>query len=101
MSCQAPGKGMKWNLLWALSLAWLLYAAFFASPGIFTIDETIYGSMIERFAQSGSFVISNGYEDHKSPSLLLLVLVPGPHGLVPQYPAGYAILAPRSSWWVD
>jgi 4-amino-4-deoxy-L-arabinose transferase-like glycosyltransferase len=84
---------LKRSVLCALALGWLLYATVFASTGIFTIDEMIYGSMIERFARHGDVVIPNGYADHGSSSLRLKVLVPGPHGLVPQYPTGYAILA--------
>lgn len=76
-----------------LGAAWLLYAAFFAPAGLFTDDEIIYSAMIDRFATAGSFVIPNGYEDFPTQSLRLTFLVPGPHGLVPQYPVGYAILA--------
>ncbi|HSM69524.1 MAG TPA: glycosyltransferase family 39 protein, partial [Xanthomonadales bacterium] len=76
-----------------MAAMWLVYGAFFAPAGLFTDDEIIHSAMIDRFATSGSFVIPNGYEDFPTESLRLTFLVPGPHGLVPQYPEGYAILA--------
>jgi len=84
---------IKWLALGTLATGWLVCAAFFASTGAFSIDETIYSAMIERFATAGELTIPNGYEDHPSESLLVRFLVPGPHGLVPQYPSGYAVLA--------
>jgi 4-amino-4-deoxy-L-arabinose transferase-like glycosyltransferase len=76
-----------------LAAAWLLYAAFFAPAGLFTDDEIIYVAMIDRFATSGSFVIENGYDIVPAESLRLVTLQVGLHGLVPQYPAGFAIVA--------
>jgi 4-amino-4-deoxy-L-arabinose transferase-like glycosyltransferase len=77
----------------ALGAAWLVYAAFFAPEGLFTDDEIIYVAMIDRFATTGSFVIENGYDIVPAESLRLVTLQAGPHGLVPQYPAGFAIVA--------
>jgi len=76
-----------------IGLAWLFYGAFFAPTGLFTDDEVIYVAMIDRFATAGSFVIENGYEVNQAESLRLVTMRAGPHGLVPQYPAGYAVLA--------
>jgi 4-amino-4-deoxy-L-arabinose transferase-like glycosyltransferase len=76
-----------------LAAAWLIYAAFFASNGIYNLDEAIYVAMIDRFATAGSFVIGNGYDIVPAESLRVVILREGPHGLVPQYPAGFAILA--------
>jgi len=83
----------KWLALGTLAAAWLICAVFLASTGAFSIDETIYSIMIERFATAGALTIPNGYAEYPSEALLVKFLVPGPHGLVPQYPSGYAILA--------
>lgn len=96
---EARGSGVptimkfKWLALAGLAAIWLAAAAGFASTGPFLLDELIYSTMIERFATSGALTIVNGYANHPSNSLLLKFLVAGPIGTVPQYPAGYAILA--------
>jgi hypothetical protein len=83
----------KFVMLTAISIIWLGFAALYASTGYYSLDELIYGAMIERFATNGVLTIPNGYEGHPSSALLLRFLIPGPDGLVPQYPAGYAVLA--------
>lgn len=70
----------------------LLGGAFWASPGLFNIDETVYLAAAEAMARRGSLVVENGYETFGAEALKLWFLVEGPRGLVPQYPAGSAIL---------
>lgn len=77
--------------LGALIIAFTL-ALFALSPGFFTIDEFIYFAGADAFANSHSFVVSNGPRDWHSEQLQLQLLVPGPSGLTPQYPPGTAIL---------
>lgn len=81
------------SLLLVICLVWLIYAAIAAPAGLYTDDEIIYAAMIDRFATSGSFIIENGYDVVPAESLRLVLMKAGPHGLTPQYPAGYAILA--------
>lgn len=81
------------SLLLVICLVWLIYAAIAAPAGLYTDDEIIYAAMIDRFATSGSFIIENGYDIVPAESLRLVLMKAGPHGLAPQYPAGYAILA--------
>ncbi len=76
-----------------MAATWLIYGAFFAPAGLFTDDEIIYAAMIDRFATAGSFIIQNGYDINHAESLRLVTLRAGPHGLVPQYPSGFGIIA--------
>jgi hypothetical protein len=76
-----------------VALTWLCYGAFFAPAGLFTDDEIIYVAMIDRFATAGSFVIENGYDFNQAESLRLVTMRAGPHGLVSQYPSGFAVIA--------
>jgi len=80
-------------LLSLLAAGWLLVGLFLAPEGLVTDDEIIYVGMIHRFATAGSFVIENGFDVVPAESLRLTFLRPGPHGLVPQYPGGFAVLA--------
>jgi hypothetical protein len=80
------------NEIWAFS-AIILIGAFFVSPGFFTIDETIYYLGARSIAEHGTLGIDNGYAQFHSESLKLTLLVEGPQGLTPQYPAGSAVLA--------
>ena len=54
-----------------LGFSWLVYAAFFASTGYFTSDEVFYAATIERFVNTGSFFIENGYDLVQAESLKL------------------------------
>ena len=82
----------RWVLL-ALSGLILLHACLWASTGLFSIDEAIYFLMAEHMVRQGSLTIWNGYEEIASPLLRMRFLPPGPNGLAPQYPSGYAFLA--------
>jgi len=78
--------------LWGLS-AIILLGAFIVSPGFFAIDEAIYYLGARAVAEWGSLGIdNNGYHQFHSESLRLRLLVDGPQGLTPQYPAGSALL---------
>lgn len=63
-----------------------------ASKGLFSLDEVIYLMGVEAFRQTGGFVVSNGYDSLQLEPLRLWFLVPGPFGLVTQYPVGSAIV---------
>ncbi|MEM7178736.1 MAG: glycosyltransferase family 39 protein [Pseudomonadota bacterium] len=78
------------KVLWGLSLL-LLVGAFFASTGLYNIDEAIYLAAMEAMSQRGSLTIENGYEQFQSDGLRLWFLVWGPNGLTPQYPPGTAL----------
>lgn len=66
-------------------------AAFFVSPGSFTVDEFIYFTGADAFA-NGSLTVRNGPEWMNSPQQRLWLLVEGPNGLTPQYPVGSAVV---------
>lgn len=70
----------------------MLALAFIVSAGLFNIDEFIYLSGARAFLERGSFAVSNAFGDSASADLRLWLLVDGPNGLTPQYPAGPAIL---------
>lgn len=78
--------------LWGLS-AILLIGAFLVSPGLFFIDEAIYYLGARAIAEGATLSINNGFDQFHSESLKLQLLIDGPQGLTPQYPAGTAILA--------
>lgn len=80
------------NEIWVLALI-ILIGAFFVSPGFFTIDETIYYLGARSVAEHGALGFDNGYAQFHSESLKLTLLIEGPQGLTPQYPAGSAVLA--------
>jgi hypothetical protein len=80
------------RLLWGLS-ALILIAAFVVSPGFFSLDEAIYYLGARALADHGSLGLDNGYHLFHSESLRLRLLIDGPQGLTPQYPAGSALLA--------
>lgn len=78
--------------LWAYS-AIILIAAFTASTGFFLVDEAIYHLGARAISEHGALSFDNGFDQFHSESLKLLLLVDGPQGLTPQYPAGSAFLA--------
>lgn len=75
-----------------------LFAAGFAvlvaltPPGFFSIDEVIYHAAAVAVARDGALTIENGYGLFGSQDLRVAFLIDGPGGLVPQYPAGTALL---------
>jgi 4-amino-4-deoxy-L-arabinose transferase-like glycosyltransferase len=77
----------------ALALVWLWLAVMVFPAGLFSIDEFFYVVGAGELLQSGSLIVENGYDRHPSADLSLRFLIPGPHGLTPQYPHGYMILA--------
>ncbi|HEX5776519.1 MAG TPA: glycosyltransferase family 39 protein [Caulobacteraceae bacterium] len=70
----------------------LLACAFLVSPGLFNIDEVVVLAGAQAFLSTGGFAVENGLSEFSSPHLNLWILVPGPHGLAPQYPVGPAVL---------
>lgn len=78
------------KVIWGFALL-LFVGAFFASTGLYNIDEAIYLAAMESMSGRGSLIIENGYEQFQSDGLRLWFLVWGPNGLAPQYPPGTAI----------
>jgi len=78
-------------ILAAISLV-LLVCAFLVSPGLFNIDEFIVLAGAKALLANGALTVQNGWPEFSSPDLSLWLLVQGPHGLTPQYPAGTAVL---------
>ena len=83
----------------ALALLLACWAIFAAVPAPITIDDVSYQLMARDWSAGRGLTIWNGYEEHPSPELQLIV--PGnasqiaAHGgrLVSQYPQPYAVLA--------
>ena len=80
------------RLLWGLS-ALILMVAFIASTGFFSIDEAMYYLGARAIADHGSLGLDNGYHLFHSESLRLRMLIDGPQGLTPHYPAGTPLVA--------
>ena len=79
-------------LLYGLSVV-LLVMPFFASTGFFIIDEVIYVLSVQAFHAGQGFFIDNGSQTYATEDIAMLgLLVPSAGGLVPQYPAGLAIV---------
>jgi len=85
--------------LWLLS-ALILIAALCAPTGFSLIDEAVYYLGARSLSESGSLGFNVfGTEQFHSASLKLRLIVLGPQGFTPQYPAGTALLAaPLLPW---
>jgi hypothetical protein len=78
--------------LWLLS-ALILIAALLVSPGFFLVDEAVYHLGARALSDWGSLGIdTRDIEQFQSGKLTFRLLIDGPHGLTPQYPAGSAVL---------
>ena len=77
----------------AVGIGWIALAAFWAVPGVFSVDGLTYQAMIDAFARNGSLFVENGYDYHPSPALTLEMMVVSGDRLAPQYPGGWGILA--------
>jgi len=84
---------LKWVAFATLAIGWLIFAAVFASVGLFTLDESIYLLLLHASAYGGHLTIWNGYEEIPSAALRLGHLAAGPHGLTPEPPSGWGFLA--------
>lgn len=72
----------------------VLAGALLASAGFFSVDEAIYHLGGRAIAEGHALGIgNNGYGQFHSDALKLVLLVDGPQGLTPQYPAGASLLA--------
>jgi len=78
--------------------ALIVAAGFLVSAGLFGLDELVYYAGSKTLLANGSFVIENGLPQFQSDDLRLGLFVEGPHGLVPQYPAGHAVLGATFLW---
>lgn len=76
-----------------VGVVWVAVAAFWAVPGVLTIDGFVYQAMIDAFARNGSLFIGNGYEEYGSEALALPLSPIVDGRLAPQYPGGWGILA--------
>ncbi len=78
--------------VWIVSVGFLvIVGAFFVTAGAFTIDEVIYLLGARAVAETGTFVVENGWDRYRSNDLLLWFMREGASGPVPQYPPGTAI----------
>lgn len=78
----------------ALGLLLLVFAiaTFQMSSGLFTIDEFILYAGADAMWRSGGFAIDNAIAGVVSNQLKPMLMVAGPHGIVPQYPPGMSVL---------
>ncbi|KIT16715.1 hypothetical protein [Jannaschia aquimarina] len=76
--------------LLVLSVA-ILAISVLASPGFFNVDEVVYFIGADALWRLGSLTVENGVAGVTSPDLRIMLLIDGPAGLAPQYPAGTAI----------
>jgi hypothetical protein len=52
----------------AAVILWIAMAAFWAVPGVFSVDGLTYQAMIDAFARNGSLFVENGYDYNPSPA---------------------------------
>lgn len=76
-----------------LGLAWVMIAAVWAVPGVFSLDGFVYHAMIDAFARNGSLFVENGLDSYDSSALRLSLMRDAGDRLAPQYPGGWGILA--------
>ena len=74
------------QLLLALGVCHLLFSLFINTPGYLTYDSGTYHWMVKTFASTGSFFVSNGYEEFPSRALATGQLRIHSGKLVAQYP---------------
>jgi len=80
------------TLFLGLALLHLAFSFFVNPPGYLTYDSGTYHLMAKTFAETGSFVVRNGYEELPSPELVVAQLrVSGDH-LASQYPEFLTVL---------
>ena len=81
-----------WLIVAAAIVLHLAFSLFVNRPGYMTWDSGTYHIMVKTFADTGSFVIDNGYSELASPALLVGHLR-APRGFpVGQYPETYTLL---------
>jgi hypothetical protein len=71
----------------------LAATALFAVPGYLTWDAGTYHLMVRTFFRTGTFFISNGYEQLQSPLLAIGHTMVKEGGIVSQYPEYYTLLS--------
>lgn len=76
-----------------VGLAWIALAAFWAAPGVFTVDGFTYLAMIDAFARDGSLFVENGMAAYDAEALSLYLMQDAGGRIAPQYPGGWGILA--------
>lgn len=86
---------LNWKITTVLSICLLtvMVALLFPSGGHISVDEGTYNLMARGFAETGKFVLWNGYEDFPSPELSFQVVHAHEGRLVSQYPDVYTLLA--------
>lgn len=91
----APAAPYRFGHRWMLAaLSLLLIAGLWVfSPGLFIVDEALYSLAARTFANTQGFTIENGWARHHSENLRTWLLMRGPGGLTPQYPAGQAVIS--------
>lgn len=83
---------LAWRGLPAVFLPLLALGVVLSPTGFYSIDEGLYYAGAEALWRTGDFVVDNGFAEFGSINQKLWFLVEGPRGLVPQYPAGHAVI---------
>lgn len=87
-----------WLLIASAIVLHLAFSLFVNRPGYMTWDSGTYHLMVKAFAETGSFVVDNGYSELPSPELLVGQLR-APRGFpVGQYPEIYTLLTLPFYW---
>lgn len=83
---------LAWRGLPAVFLPLVALGLLLSPTGFYSIDEGLYYAGAETLWRTGDFVVENGFAEFGSINQKLWFLVEGPRGLVPQYPAGHAVI---------
>jgi hypothetical protein len=76
-----------------VGLGWVVFAAFWAAPGVLIIDGFVYQAMIDSFARQGSFFVTNGIDEYGDGPLWIALMRNVGGQLAPQYPGGWGVIA--------
>lgn len=94
---QEPGTGLSPRLVLALGAALVAGHLYFSLavnvPGYLTWDSGTYHLMVKTLAETGGFVVDNGYDEIASPELVVGQLRAPAGRLVAQYPEIFTLFA--------
>ena len=76
-----------------VGVGWVVFAVFWAAPGVLIIDGFVYQAMIDSFAGQGSFFVTNGIDEYGAGPLRIALMRDVGGQLAPQYPGGWGIIA--------
>lgn len=81
------------RIIAGLGLLLILATALFSIPGSLTWDSGTYHLMVKSLKETGSFFITNGYEEFSSPLLAVGQTLVSTDKIVSQYPEYYTLLS--------